>query len=210
MCIEFKLIHLQYPTMLVLSVAMVITGLVWPYANIMSNILEAVICTDVLILLFIRNTTQAKEELNNVFFKKLNTTDSCLDYQLDLSRLSYTLLPFYYSPLLITLIGICIWMACSTRYIWTLIKVCLACTSPFTNRWWLIKFSLSMSMQLIVVCVIIEGELVTQDIMWVHSTRSYFLWSLSFFKVHCRHYSNFAVIKSTSISKIFTSWKNNN
>ena len=111
----------QYPAMVIISVLIVLTGLTRPYSSALTNLLDMVLSVNVLILLLIRNTRQANDDLSAVSFHMMKSTDSssCADYDLDLSTLSYILLPFFYLPLLLTLVAFCVWLARLLRYVYS-------------------------------------------------------------------------------------------
>ena len=105
----------QYPTMLVISVLIVITGLAWPYRDVYSNILDLFLSVDVLLLLLLKNTSQFKDELDKVELKRDNVENGCVEYNLKPTRLSHVLLPFYYIPLLLSIVSVCVWIVVSIR-----------------------------------------------------------------------------------------------
>ena len=96
--------------MIIMSVLIVTTGLLWPYSDVVVNILDLVLSVDVMMLLLIRNTKQIEDDLNDVSFKKTSRSSSCTEYKLDLSVQSIVLLPFYYFPLVVLLLVFSTWI----------------------------------------------------------------------------------------------------
>lgn len=114
---RFSLFFVQYPAMFIICILIITTGLVWPYIDIFSNILDIVLSVDVMLLLLIRNTRQFNDDLNKFSFKELSSTNSsCVNYELEFSALSYILIPFFYAPLLITLAAAFVWVAHRLRF----------------------------------------------------------------------------------------------
>ena len=103
--------------MIVISVLIMVTGLTLPYVSRLSNLLDVALAVDVLVLLLIANTKQANEALSAATPHMVDNSSSCVDYDLGLSVLSGILLPFYYLPLLLTLVAACVWLAKYTMYV---------------------------------------------------------------------------------------------
>ena len=95
--------------MAIISTLVVTTGLLWPYSDVVINILDIVLSVDIMILLLIKNTKQIEDDLNDISFKEVSRSNSCTEYELDLSAQSSILLPFYYFPLVILLVAFGIW-----------------------------------------------------------------------------------------------------
>ena len=101
---------LQYFSMLTISIFIVATGLVWPYRDVFSNILDLFLSVDVMFLLLLRSTGQFKDELGAVTLEGTNSSTQCVEYTFEPSNLSYVILPFYYLPLLLLIVAFCVWM----------------------------------------------------------------------------------------------------
>lgn len=106
---------LQCPAMLIISVYIVIMGMTWPYRDTGSNLLDLLLSVDVMILLLLNNTRQLRDEFNDVNLEKVNDPNQCLEYKFEAPTLSYIMLPFYYLPLLLSLIACCVWIVILIR-----------------------------------------------------------------------------------------------
>ena len=100
---------IQYPLMLILSILIVTTGLVWPHKSILSNIMDLLLSVDVMLLLILRSTGQLNDKLGAVTFEGANKSNQCVEFDFNLPILSYILLPFYYLPLLCCMTALCVW-----------------------------------------------------------------------------------------------------
>ena len=96
--------------MLAISIFIIATGLVWPYQNVFSNILDLLLSVDVMFLLLLRNTGKFKDELGTVTLEGVNSSTQCVEYTFEPSSLSYIILPFYYIPLLLSIVAFCAWI----------------------------------------------------------------------------------------------------
>ena len=100
---------LQYPLLLILSISIVTTGLVWPYKSILSNFMDLLLSVDVILLLILRSTGHLKDRLGAVTLEGVNRSNQCVEFNFKPSILSYILLPFYYFPLLSCVTALCVW-----------------------------------------------------------------------------------------------------
>ncbi len=103
--------------MIMISLFIFLSGLIMPYMDIISNITEAAISINVLILLLLRNMSLGNEDVNDVSFYTMtsNTTSMCTDYEVHPTILSYGFLSFYYFPLFLTGIGCMAWIVSHIR-----------------------------------------------------------------------------------------------
>ena len=104
----------QLPSMLFISVLIVVTGLAWPYKDAISSVLDLLLSVDVMLLLLLRNTGQIKGSLNDVIIERKGSANQCVDYNVKPSTL---LLPFYYFPSLLLIIIIVAWITFLIRYV---------------------------------------------------------------------------------------------
>ena len=101
---------------------MLITGYVGPYSDKISNHIELVLSSNVLLLLLLRNTEQLKEDLKHIPFQdgqKLESLRKCAQgvEVKEASGIAWLLFVFYYLPLLAALVGVILWISYRIRYI---------------------------------------------------------------------------------------------
>ena len=100
---------------------MLIIGVVKPYSDKINNYVELFLCSNILLLLLLRNTEQLKEELKHIPLQegqKLEPVTRCAEGgQVEgASGFAWLLFVFYYLPLLAALVGITLWIAYGIRY----------------------------------------------------------------------------------------------
>lgn len=107
---------IQFPAMLIVSVFIVATGLTWPYKDVCSTMLDLLLSVDVLLLLLFKNTRQFIDDYSGVTLEGAVSFPQCIEYSFQPSTLSYILLPFYYLPLLLFVVALCVWIGALIRY----------------------------------------------------------------------------------------------
>ena len=116
-------LNLQYPTMFVLSIFVLVIGYVRPYSDKINNYIEPLLGSNVLLLLLLRNTEQLKEELKHIPLDEGQRLEwpvgKCTEgVQVEgASGFAWLLFVFYYLPLLAALVGITLWIAYRIRYV---------------------------------------------------------------------------------------------
>ena len=101
--------------MFYLATAVTVSTFMQPYKHAISNILDALLTADVLVLLLIRNTsaisfgedqTFSLTEETGTKFNTTNLTCSVLPAEQSVTKRVYTLAPFYFIPLLVFILTI--------------------------------------------------------------------------------------------------------
>ena len=105
----------QMVPLFIMCIMLVIYGLVQPYKNKLTNVLELIVQINFIVLLALESTSFLKDVYNTFpplpqmqASAQLNTTaaddSTCKDAPVGISDLSKILLPFYYLPLLLLII----------------------------------------------------------------------------------------------------------
>ncbi len=92
---------LQYPAIFILMVFVAAFGYLQPYKHLFTNILEIVLCINVLTMLLLRNTRTLTEEFQGLEEQDGQSDDECNDKFDGVTDLAILLGTFYYFPLVV-------------------------------------------------------------------------------------------------------------
>jgi len=99
---------------------MTVVGFLQPYKSVHCNTLEAFLPLDVLVLLLLRNTEQITDQLQvpaeQFSNGTIGTACTCTEVE-GITGFSWLLFPFYYFPLVVSLIATTIWIVFHVRYV---------------------------------------------------------------------------------------------
>ena len=119
--VRFLFVHMQFPAIFVLSVTIAVYGFVQPYKDMASNIIETVLSLNVLLLLLLQNTELIVDELQKVkvpeqpSVETANVTNQCSNEINGITDLTWLLLPFYYIPLVVSVLVTTVWVMSRIR-----------------------------------------------------------------------------------------------
>lgn len=100
---------MQFPAFYILTIYHFATGMTMPYKTRVANYLEVVLGSIVTLLLLLPQVTKLREEMDVFTISSHfdNSSYNNCDIELNLSRLSILLTPFYYLPIVI-IVGVAI------------------------------------------------------------------------------------------------------
>ncbi len=108
---------LQYPAIFILMVFVAVFGYLQPYKHLLTNILEIVLCINVLTMLLLRNTKTLTEGFQALEEQDGQSDDECNDQFEGVTDLAILLGTFYYFPLVIFPVVTAVWVFASLRQV---------------------------------------------------------------------------------------------
>ncbi len=108
---------LQYPAIFILMVFVAAFGYLQPYKHLLTNILEIVLCINVLTMLLLRNTKTLTEGFQALEEQDGQSDDECNDQFDDVTDLAILLGTFYYFPLVVFLVVTAAWVFANLRQV---------------------------------------------------------------------------------------------
>ena len=107
-CVFF--IPTQYPASVVVMLIILLYGFLHPYVSRVGTLLELFLSLDVLVLLLLRNISQATDELQMLTNILPGRSLECVDGVQTPTRLAWLLFAFYYIPLAVSVICAVVWI----------------------------------------------------------------------------------------------------